>query len=587
MIAETPARRVRHLRLAAPDEALARRGALLVEDALRTATLPGGDDGRLVVVRSLALGKIDSRGSPASVALALEQSWHRLAAAAVHAEDPAAPHQPAVYFRDRAEALALLAGRLAAGCETGAWFWPLAVPGWRSGMAASDALRAVFVAALQGESPAPAVLGLAAALHDRGALSALLATLRPGDGPALLAALGLTWPASPHPNRAVDASLPPLSPAWIAVGTRWVQAWGALDGRSVWLAALSLAIDAPARLLDPTLVFRAARLASFLAEGEPKPVAAQRPVATSPQMVPRTLSTAGHETTAAGALPQSPADRPAEPEIMTHDDRRPTEPKALMRDDLRPAPPDIPAHDKQRSAAPAQAAAERSALAPLPMPGASFTQFAGLALALPLLARLGIADAIEADPKLADLDLPGRALAALAQGARIPADDPIRALFRRPNRWREACPFAAPSAWQAELAEAGPATVRGMSGRPEVRVLCEAGGQLALALWHGNEPLDNGVLLPRRPDSGVLVDAWLAATRRWLATYAGITPGRLIRRPGYIAHTRTHLDVYFNLREADIRIRRAGLDLDPGWLPWYGRVVLFHFVNTPWAAERR
>src|SRR5512137_1184986 len=113
MIAEMPARRVRHLRLTAPDEALVRRGALLLEDALRTASLPGGDDGRLIVVRSLALGTIDSRGSSASVALALEQSWRRLAAWAVHAEDPAAPHQPAVYFRDRAEALTLLAVRLA------------------------------------------------------------------------------------------------------------------------------------------------------------------------------------------------------------------------------------------------------------------------------------------------------------------------------------------------------------------------------------------------------------------------------------------------------------------------------------------
>jgi len=85
MIAEMPARRVRHLRLTAPDEALARRGALLLEDALRTASLPGGDDGRLIVVRSLALGTIDSRGSSASVALALAQRWRSLAASAVHA----------------------------------------------------------------------------------------------------------------------------------------------------------------------------------------------------------------------------------------------------------------------------------------------------------------------------------------------------------------------------------------------------------------------------------------------------------------------------------------------------------------------
>jgi len=26
-------------------------------------------------------------------------------------------------------------------------------------------------------------------------------------------------------------------------------------------------------------------------------------------------------------------------------------------------------------------------------------------------------------------------------------------------------------------------------------------------------------------------------------------------------------------------VRRAGLDIDPGWLPWFGRVVAFQFVG--------
>jgi hypothetical protein len=41
---------------------------------------------------------------------------------------------------------------------------------------------------------------------------------------------------------------------------------------------------------------------------------------------------------------------------------------------------------------------------------------------------------------------------------------------------------------------------------------------------------------------------------------------------------RTDLDVSLPLEEADIRVRRAGLDLDPGWVPWFGRVVRFHYL---------
>jgi hypothetical protein len=42
---------------------------------------------------------------------------------------------------------------------------------------------------------------------------------------------------------------------------------------------------------------------------------------------------------------------------------------------------------------------------------------------------------------------------------------------------------------------------------------------------------------------------------------------------------RTDLDVTLPLELADIRGRRVGLDLDPGWLPWFGRVVRFHYLH--------
>ena len=44
-------RRVRKLRLESTDEDANRRGAILIEDALRTASLPDGDGSRLLVVR--------------------------------------------------------------------------------------------------------------------------------------------------------------------------------------------------------------------------------------------------------------------------------------------------------------------------------------------------------------------------------------------------------------------------------------------------------------------------------------------------------------------------------------------------------
>src|SRR4051812_6368305 len=115
-------RRARVVRLTAPSEDLVRRGAVLLEDALATASFPAADGGRMLVVRRLAVGAIRPDQSPAGLALAVERALRELAAGAVYALDPSAPARPAVYFSDGGEPYALLAARLARGEPTGAWF---------------------------------------------------------------------------------------------------------------------------------------------------------------------------------------------------------------------------------------------------------------------------------------------------------------------------------------------------------------------------------------------------------------------------------------------------------------------------------
>jgi len=65
--------------------------------------------------------------------------------------------------------------------------------------------------------------------------------------------------------------------------------------------------------------------------------------------------------------------------------------------------------------------------------------------------------------------------------------------------------------------------------------------------------------------------------RRWCRRNGSITARDVICRPGRVTLTATDLDVSLALDAVDIRIRRIGLDLDPGWLPWFGRVVRFHY----------
>ncbi|KQU77058.1 MULTISPECIES: hypothetical protein [unclassified Rhizobacter] len=81
------------------------------------------------------------------------------------------------------------------------------------------------------------------------------------------------------------------------------------------------------------------------------------------------------------------------------------------------------------------------------------------------------------------------------------------------------------------------------------------------------------------PDPAHDADAqqWLAQARRWLWRAGRLGLRRLVLRPARLGVSATHADLHFTLDDIDLRVRRLGLDIDPGWLPWYGRVVGFHF----------
>jgi hypothetical protein len=80
---------------------------------------------------------------------------------------------------------------------------------------------------------------------------------------------------------------------------------------------------------------------------------------------------------------------------------------------------------------------------------------------------------------------------------------------------------------------------------------------------------------------------------RWLAHRAGFyrlllqralgneAPEAMLRVRGQISVSHTHLDLYLPAHAVNLAVRRAGLDANPGWLPDFGYIVLFHFVEEP------
>jgi hypothetical protein len=164
------------------------------------------------------------------------------------------------------------------------------------------------------------------------------------------------------------------------------------------------------------------------------------------------------------------------------------------------------------------------------------TSAAGLFFMLNVLRRIGIAEAFSADLGRADPQFAARLMQRFAVQA--DPDDPIRL-------WVDSL--------VTTVADDSPLS-------------CEA------AWWPSNVRVSRTT-----SDIDYLARIWCLAARRWCWSTGKLTLRGIVSRGGVFSVNRIDLDVSMPLDEADVRVRRLGLDLDPGWLPWFGRVVRFHY----------
>lgn len=560
-----PARRVRTVRLRAPSAELIRRGTLLLEDALHVASLPESGTERLLIIRSLAIGRIRRGQSSAQLALTVESKIRQAGLTAVHADDPVAGSRDAVYFNDHLEPYRSLTRRLVAGEDAAAWFWPLAVPGYRPGLPRRDALRMAFLEITQQGIGPVAVALLVAELVDRGLADPLLAVVEEMDAAELFRAagwqrssLGLAPGLRGEPTK---EATPRLAGRWLDLLDRWIAQWGPADARSTWLAATALIAERPSRALDSRLIARAESLVDAMQE---RRLVAGDPVLGRPRPVSPPARLDGYGAEASPTGDSDDVGGAAKPLVHS-----------------------LPASGAEHvEDAPSEPATPITMLTT----GTQATQHGGFYFLLPILVRLGLPDWLAADPELLELDFAQHLLTHAARRLRILASDPVRLPLRPTAAAPERIAFRVPTFWRRGIARPGSRLGPAGDRFTRSRVLYDGSGQLALALWQGRaradvrQLLDSGPLartarIDPRPPFAILLDAWWRAADRWCRQYAGLTPRELVRRPGRIAISRTHLDVSFDLRQADIRVRRAGLDLDPGWLPWFGHVVTFHYAE--------
>jgi hypothetical protein len=86
---------------------------------------------------------------------------------------------------------------------------------------------------------------------------------------------------------------------------------------------------------------------------------------------------------------------------------------------------------------------------------------------------------------------------------------------------------------------------------------------------------------PDPPPPSDVLHAWRVGLDRWLRRRVRLRLNDLARRRGWLHLADTTLLVRFPLDAADIRLRRLALDSDPGWVPWLGLSVRYHYRDAP------
>ena len=462
--------RARHVRLQAPDRDLVRRGVILLEDALRTATLDQPKS-RLVLVRRLDLGVIRTDRSPARLALQIELRMASVSPVAIVDDTPAPVAADAVFFEDRVHAVAQAAIRIARGIPLTEWFWPMAVDGIRHIIEAPEVLSAAIRAALQAvpqqESSRPSarrsiVTAILRDLHRASVLETLVARLTAETATSLLAEIGVA------PGPMAEERPRQNKPAFVSGGGEH---------------RVAASRDFHRELRDPT-------------EADPRRILLR--IAVTPEL------------RASGIAPQDDGDGGrfvAFPGTGGDDGHAVQTTPALASppdEQLRKRDPKTPPHAYRPAAGPGP-----GPQLPMQFAAAVETAAGGVLFLLPVLRRLF--------PKLYESEMLPSMLDAACERAKVPERDPLRAAIRRAMD----CPCT-------------------------------------------------------------FSRAVLRQCERWLWRNARLNLVLLVRRNAALVATRTHIELLFVNPDADLRIRRLGLDSDPGWVPALSRVILYHYETKEW-----
>lgn len=527
-------RRIRHLKLSGPGSGELHQVSYLIEEAFRTASLPGLPPNALILIRHLDLGVVSLNQSRTRLAERISDMVRNLAAEAVCVDEASSSSADLVWFSDPLQPYKVLLLKMLDGELPREWYWSSLFP-HRVMTLNRSSIEWLLLTSRQ--TPlnrlAPAHL-LQAALHPGrwlkmlSCISSAFARHMLGEAGEGLEALALDHPEVGRRSGPKPAFMPApaLSPSWQRALKQAVDIWGEKDQRFAWLAWQILVLYQPAWLECPGIMHRI-RVAKWLADDSGFEYLPEKDVR---DQIPFSEQKKVDGILRAG-IPKKQADRGE------------TAPAIIHRGHYRQKASGVYSQNHQDRHG--QKASEVNPQPGLQKEGTTqFSPWAGCVLLVGLLNRLDMEKMFRANQELIGLEFVPRLFVAIADRFGVSRDDPLRWMF---------------ASWQPVTKDS-----LGKIHVPD-------------SWWplttHSGRPLQQG---PGRQVQELINITQLMASI-YLRRFCRLSLRSLIRRPGRVVITNTHWDAVFDIDQTDLRLRRMALDCDPGWVGWLGRVVQIHY----------
>ena len=577
-----PGLRIRRARLRAPPGEVA-----AIRAALEGTDWPAAPGRAWVMVRGLSVS-----ASRAGIGQQARERLEALLREAVPVGAAGSDTAGAVYCRDLADLLAALCTDLAAGRAAARWYW-------RSWSGLFGLPRGQALARLLGEAP-ESLTTVTEVLARRQGLATVWAVLEPADALTLLQGLagwlGRSLPGPGAGGAAVSMGTP-TPPARLAL--RWSTALRGLgrDDPRRWLAACLCALEwRPAALESPAAIAAVARSL----DGD-----ARSALARPEQAGPGPAHPARRETPPAsgGGQGLGPAIGEGGRSVDPRHPAGASAPRAGM-----PVHAFTPGLDRDSMVSPGHG--PWRPVIDAPAAGAPAGEGDTPATARPLGGLGSAADPIDGDGAMGEAPAPRRTRhdpntprpPAVLQGDNPAMPGPAEAPAPAGGEpaWSPSSPEGVSYHGDAGLpvAQGGLFYLINFLSRPEARALIAAHGERGRGsdgwalLWDLGRRLGLGpdpglaAFFAERLDLGRDRSPWelpeLDLGRDLhplgLRLYGpGLFDSALLAVPARLHHTPSHLDIDLPLAAVRLAVRRVALDVDPGWVPWLGRVVTFHY----------